>query len=142
MRFCFFFNDTATTEIYTYGHTLSLHDALPICIGRQRAVRAGSLGIFRIHEDGIALDAEVDEISDRAVRKKLAGKDFRRFPRIILRLRESDGKGVASCDYREARALRSDSIICGVQHLEFDFIAPVDESLGLYLEDGAGTILI
>src|SRR3546814_6936655 len=28
---CFFFNDTATTEIYTYWHTLSLHDALPIC---------------------------------------------------------------------------------------------------------------
>src|SRR3546814_10992909 len=27
----FFFNDTATTESYTYGHTLSLHDALPIC---------------------------------------------------------------------------------------------------------------
>src|SRR3546814_134783 len=26
----FFFNDTASTEIYTYGHTLSLHDALPI----------------------------------------------------------------------------------------------------------------
>src|SRR5258708_32108075 len=26
----FFFNDTATTEIYT----LSLHDALPICIGQ------------------------------------------------------------------------------------------------------------
>src|SRR3546814_15954389 len=26
----FFFNDTATTEIYTYRHTLSLHDALPI----------------------------------------------------------------------------------------------------------------
>src|SRR3546814_3312717 len=27
---CCFFNDTATTEIYTHGHTLSLHDALPI----------------------------------------------------------------------------------------------------------------
>src|SRR3546814_20288055 len=26
----FFCNDTATTEIYTYLHTLSLHDALPI----------------------------------------------------------------------------------------------------------------
>src|SRR3546814_13356761 len=25
-----FVNDTATTEIYTYLHTLSLHDALPI----------------------------------------------------------------------------------------------------------------
>src|SRR3546814_14665778 len=31
--FCFiFFNDTSTTEIYTYLHTLSLHDALPICL--------------------------------------------------------------------------------------------------------------
>src|SRR2546429_1547840 len=30
-NFFFFFNDTATTEIYT----LSLHDALPICQGRQ-----------------------------------------------------------------------------------------------------------
>src|SRR5881227_1746232 len=28
----FFFNDTATTEIYTTVHTLSLHDALPICV--------------------------------------------------------------------------------------------------------------
>src|SRR3546814_20351726 len=27
--FCFF-NETATTEIYTNGHTLPLHDALPI----------------------------------------------------------------------------------------------------------------
>src|SRR3546814_12792803 len=27
---CVFFNDTATPEIYTYRHTLSLHDALPI----------------------------------------------------------------------------------------------------------------
>src|SRR5881392_4466011 len=27
---CFFFNDTATTEIYTTHNTLSLHDALPI----------------------------------------------------------------------------------------------------------------
>src|SRR3546814_17234101 len=26
----FLFNDTATTEIYTYLHTLALHDALPI----------------------------------------------------------------------------------------------------------------
>src|SRR3546814_15380304 len=25
-------NDTATTEIYTYRHTLSLHDALPISL--------------------------------------------------------------------------------------------------------------
>src|SRR3712207_7163873 len=33
----FFFNDTATTEIYT----LSLHDALPICALRRRAGAVG-----------------------------------------------------------------------------------------------------
>src|SRR3546814_18158284 len=30
MFYCFF-NDTSTTDIYTYSHTLSLHDSLPIC---------------------------------------------------------------------------------------------------------------
>src|SRR3712207_8410241 len=35
----FFFNDTATTEIYT----LSLHDALPILVGPRRAAGAGTL---------------------------------------------------------------------------------------------------
>src|SRR3712207_7049564 len=35
MKFMFFFNDTATTEIYT----LSLHDALPICPVRGRRGR-------------------------------------------------------------------------------------------------------
>src|SRR3546814_10469490 len=36
---CYFgccFNDTATTEIYTYGHTLSRHDALPISAALRR----------------------------------------------------------------------------------------------------------
>src|SRR3546814_10827615 len=33
----FFFNDTSPPEIYTYRHTLSLHDALPICPLRPRA---------------------------------------------------------------------------------------------------------
>src|SRR3546814_2309527 len=33
----FFVDDTATTEIYTYLHTLSLHDALPISAHRAEA---------------------------------------------------------------------------------------------------------
>src|SRR2546422_6982663 len=45
--FLFFFNDTATTEIYT----LSLHDALPICVlvARPCAAAGGGhkLGTFR-----------------------------------------------------------------------------------------------
>src|SRR3546814_15141839 len=35
----FFFNDTATTEIYTYSHTLSLHDALPIYSACEQLLR-------------------------------------------------------------------------------------------------------
>src|SRR3546814_6940109 len=37
--FCFFVNVTATTEIYTDCHTLSLHDALPISRYPQRVHR-------------------------------------------------------------------------------------------------------
>src|SRR3546814_17866281 len=38
---CFFFSDTATTEFYTFLHTLSLHDSLPICSCRVRRHRLG-----------------------------------------------------------------------------------------------------
>src|SRR3546814_5072143 len=33
-----FINDTATSEIYSYCHALSLHDALPISTGRPKGV--------------------------------------------------------------------------------------------------------
>src|SRR3546814_17306518 len=50
----FFFNDTATTEIYTYLHTLSLHDALPIwgadeAPGRPRRRRREFAGCDDLH---------------------------------------------------------------------------------------------
>src|SRR3712207_9152811 len=43
--FFFFFNDTATTEIYT----LSLHDALPICFG----AREGKQQTFALLEEWV-----------------------------------------------------------------------------------------
>src|SRR2546422_6204198 len=45
----FFFNDTATTEIYT----LSLHDALPICIGRRARDDAQDLTRCRLLLEGL-----------------------------------------------------------------------------------------
>src|SRR3546814_13643863 len=48
----FFFKDTATTEIYTYVHTLSLHDALPI------------LPAARDIEEGQARDEAEDEAEE------------------------------------------------------------------------------
>src|SRR3712207_8446628 len=48
----FFFNDTATTEIYT----LSLHDALPIFRGQGRAeLDHGGRGQDGLHRAGLAL---------------------------------------------------------------------------------------
>src|SRR3546814_3415823 len=44
----FFFNDTATTEIYTYLHTLSLHDALPIYPSAERPVGQSAGRRFRL----------------------------------------------------------------------------------------------
>src|SRR2546422_3205018 len=41
--FFFFFNDTATTEIYT----LSLHDALPICSRENRTLRLRCISTSR-----------------------------------------------------------------------------------------------
>src|SRR5881227_4435636 len=40
----FSFNDTATTEIYTTVHTLSLHDALPISVALPAHARRALTG--------------------------------------------------------------------------------------------------
>src|SRR3546814_14956703 len=45
--YCFFFNDTPPTEIYTYLHTLSLHDALPISHPWPGNVRQLQNALFR-----------------------------------------------------------------------------------------------
>src|SRR2546427_6368748 len=49
--FFFFFNDTATTEIYT----LSLHDALPI----SEALVENGIGIVRLHAVAIGADVKL-----------------------------------------------------------------------------------
>src|ERR1035437_10934459 len=51
LRFVFF-NDTATTEIYT----LSLHDALPICYLRARRADRTTDGLGQVGFVGIRLD--------------------------------------------------------------------------------------
>src|SRR3989449_10728577 len=65
MLFCFFFffNDTATTEIYT----LSLHDALPICF-----TEGGASG-FRGHR-GSLLFVEGAELGDDGGRRAVLGE--------------------------------------------------------------------
>src|SRR3712207_8373217 len=45
----FFFNDTATTEIYT----LSLHDALPICTATHLLARDDQSGLWATNREGL-----------------------------------------------------------------------------------------
>src|SRR3546814_15412087 len=60
---CFFVNETSTPEIYTYLHTLSLHDALPIC----RIAIGDSLGRHHVLVDHVGgADPAVDEPHERA----------------------------------------------------------------------------
>src|SRR3546814_12057175 len=74
-EFHFVFNDAATNEIYTYLHTLSLHDALPICVrrvqgaGRQSA-RRGEQGRARgdVRPRSRALDDLADQSRHRRAR--------------------------------------------------------------------------
>src|SRR3712207_7728545 len=63
MFVCFFFNDTATTEIYT----LSLHDALPIfdaLVRRAEALTVGP-GLDEATQMGPLIDDELRERVDR-----------------------------------------------------------------------------
>src|SRR3989441_11367070 len=59
----FFFNDTATTEIYT----LSLHDALPICSSRQQAAEQRQQLLQRPHRVVTHVSDPDGRVLERAV---------------------------------------------------------------------------
>src|SRR5213075_3562130 len=60
----FFFNDTATTEIYTTRHTLSLHDALPISCAVPPPPRSCTCGATR---RGCRSEEHTSELQSRLV---------------------------------------------------------------------------
>src|SRR5258708_15299443 len=70
----FFFNDTATTEIYT----LSLHDALPICLAALGGKGDEHLGCQRRNE-AIAF---LGELRRRATILLLKGREQRQAARV------------------------------------------------------------
>src|SRR5881227_4390312 len=97
--FFFFFNDTATTEIYTTVHTLSLHDALPIC--RYSARYRGSAPAFSKAACGMRPRSEehTSELQSRTVisyavfclkkKKHRRGRSRRPWPPRLLRVGRS-----------------------------------------------------
>src|SRR3546814_17096001 len=71
--FLFFFNDTATTGIYTDLHTLSLHDALPIY--RAASGPVGLLDPLAAHDEGAVGEVGALDPLDERVLQLLAGGD-------------------------------------------------------------------
>src|SRR3546814_18493472 len=71
-----FFNDTATTDIYTDCHTLSLHDARPISLATCREVMAkakvtaaevAGIGITNQRETTVVWDRETGKAVHNAI---------------------------------------------------------------------------
>src|SRR3546814_12353997 len=92
MSVFFFFNDTAATEIYTYGHTLSLHDALPIfLVGRCLADELAMLAHVPAVVGGVH-DVGVVELAGLAQRRDHAGNE------VIDRLQHGEAAAVDLVD--------------------------------------------
>src|SRR5213080_1280836 len=81
LRFFFFFNDTATTEIYTPLYTLSLHDALPIWKCPNCLEIAQGISVDVIEIDG-ASNTGVDDV--RELRENVKFAPFRGHYRIYI----------------------------------------------------------
>src|SRR5881409_1357338 len=91
LRALFFFNDTATTEIYTCDYTLSLHDALPIMLG------AFKLGAVVIPATALLTPEDLrDRLERGRVRHVIAGsahtEKFAALPGDYTRIGVGDAK--------------------------------------------------
>src|SRR3546814_15794349 len=86
--FFFFCNDTATTEIYTYWHTLSLHDALPILLDPRRIAILGTnlVRVLRDHAQAEVLQRRQDirQWQRRAATIELECSRLRAFAAVAL----------------------------------------------------------
>src|SRR5450432_4691261 len=93
INFFFFFNDTATTEIYT----LSLHDALPIFRGYDHnfivAGKPGRLGVAAEDRKSTRLNSRHDQISYAVFCLK---KKIQRLPQRPCK-KENKGRSSSNC---------------------------------------------
>src|SRR5256885_11526222 len=113
MLFFFFFNDTATTEIYT----LSLHDALPISDLAREQVARQALDAAR----PVGVGAEVDRERHRERVQAERGRGFGDAPR-----RRAVGRG----------SLREVTVAWGFVGIESRNACHVEQSLRLVVEGG------
>src|SRR3546814_21117849 len=101
-----FFNDTATTEIYTYLHTLSLHDALPISFQNRRRAGHCRLDASRNAHPACPVAAAAyrrDQRLRRAIKRPTRRAAFGRIFHIFLS--NENLHGLATCFDGESAAI-------------------------------------
>src|SRR5574340_1769499 len=87
--FFFFFNDTATTEIYT----LSLHDALPICVRRSQNLSCQfGISSFPVPQRSEEHTSELQSPKDLVCRLLLEKKKNQKRSKLRYRLRRQVNK--------------------------------------------------
>src|SRR5258708_14414762 len=92
----FFFNDTATTEIYT----LSLHDALPICWRKMRkfdlSLRSSRSSYFATFRHQLTILSKTDALDEEKWLNMLGTfvKDWFRYESLLLIDRKSGSAGM------------------------------------------------
>src|SRR3546814_18655471 len=111
---CFFFNSTATTEIYTYCHPLSRHDALPISLVATEidaldpklvvvlAVRAARCGLVQQAVHPMRLNVETASVTFGV--ERLESSDERRVD-LSGRLSRDVNRKVEEAEVLERRTL-------------------------------------
>src|SRR3546814_17752125 len=83
---CVFFNGSATIDIYTYGHTLSLHDALPISALMDARARGVPVAQVLGEQGAVPRDKIVAAIEITDVGRLATALDFDvRLPKRLLR---------------------------------------------------------
>src|SRR6202158_642172 len=121
---CFFFNDTATTEIYT----LSLHDALPICTaicsspGRAESESHGYRARLRRDRKSTRLNSSHHRISYAVFCLKKQNN----------REKRSDRAPRLSTDRTPPRAVPLQTACCSTQHIQRSHCTPVLVSPGWF----------
>src|SRR3546814_11812628 len=76
MYLCYFcFKERVTTDIYTYGHTLSPHDALPIFPVRRIEAHHHGVSALAVEDlrDRAALQCRFEHLIDRGDLKAVGG---------------------------------------------------------------------
>src|SRR3546814_16524061 len=117
----FFFNDTATTEIYTYGHTLSLHDALPICRLQAASIEVDDEGV-----ETTDVAQGLDDVRRRAAAASQDGADtgqqftrIERLAEIVVGPEFEDDDAVGIVDFRRPQQERKGHATAMTQSREF-----------------------